>query len=93
LRAAISEVWGTCNVPEDEDDFTPHVSLAYSNRDGDMQPVLDAATAVSYHAGRGYHLSRRAHPAKTRIVSSTISSTSGRRTRGFRWVGWVHGDA
>jgi 2'-5' RNA ligase len=34
-------------VPEDEADFTPHVSLAYSNRDADLQPSLDAATAVT----------------------------------------------
>jgi 2'-5' RNA ligase len=47
LRAAISDVWGGERVPEDEAGFTPHVSLAYSNRDGDMQQVLDAATAVS----------------------------------------------
>lgn len=43
LRAAIADVWGTDSVPEDADDFTPHVSLAYSNSEGDMQPVLDAA--------------------------------------------------
>jgi 2'-5' RNA ligase len=52
LRAAIAEVWGPGNVPEDEDDFTPHVSLAYSNRDGDMQPILDAANAVSPTPGK-----------------------------------------
>jgi len=46
LRAAIADVWGAEFVPEDEADFTPHVSLAYSNRDGDMQPILDAATAA-----------------------------------------------
>ena len=47
LRGAIADVWGNDRVPEDETDFTPHVSLAYSNRDADLQPVLDAATAVT----------------------------------------------
>jgi 2'-5' RNA ligase len=51
LRAAIAEVWGGEHVPEDEADFTPHVSLAYSNRDGDMQPILAAACAVSPQPG------------------------------------------
>jgi 2'-5' RNA ligase len=47
LRAAIADVWGLENVPDDADDFTPHVSLAYSNRDGDLQTVLAAASAVT----------------------------------------------
>jgi 2'-5' RNA ligase len=47
LRAAIADVWGPEHVPDDADDFTPHVSLAYSNRDGDMQTVLTAASAVT----------------------------------------------
>ncbi|MBI1759069.1 MAG: 2'-5' RNA ligase family protein [Actinobacteria bacterium] len=51
LRAAIAEVWGRGHVPEDEAGFTPHVSLAYSNRDGDMRPVLNAATAISPNPG------------------------------------------
>jgi 2'-5' RNA ligase len=34
-------------VPEDGTDFTPHVSLAYSNHDADLQSSLDAATAVT----------------------------------------------
>jgi 2'-5' RNA ligase len=51
LRAAIGEVWGAANVPEDEDDFTPHVSLAYSNQAGDMEPILRAASAISPEPG------------------------------------------
>src|SRR5689334_136224 len=47
LRAAIADTRGASRVPEDEDDFTPHVSLAYSNRDGDMQSILDAAAVLS----------------------------------------------
>jgi 2'-5' RNA ligase len=46
LRAAIAEVWGAVRVPEEADDFTPHVSLAYSNRPGDMQPILEAANGA-----------------------------------------------
>lgn len=47
LRAAIADVWGASRVPDDEQAFTPHVSLAYSNRDGDMQPIHDAAAVTS----------------------------------------------
>lgn len=47
IRAAIADVWGSEHVPEDEAGFTPHLSLAYSNRAGDMQPILDAANAVT----------------------------------------------
>ena len=47
LRGAIADVWGADQVPEDEADFTPHVSLAYSNRDADMQPILDASTSIT----------------------------------------------
>jgi 2'-5' RNA ligase len=47
LRVAIAEVWGPDNVPEAADGFTPHVSLAYSNRDGDITPIQAATSAVS----------------------------------------------
>lgn len=47
LRAAIVEVWGPDDVPEAADGFTPHVSLAYSNREGDMAPIQAAASAVT----------------------------------------------
>jgi len=49
LRAAIADVWGKDAVPDSADDFTPHVSLAYSNRVGAMAPVFAAATATSPH--------------------------------------------
>ena len=52
LRGAIADVWGVDAVPDNSDDFTPHVSLAYSNQPGDMQPVLDAATSASPQPGR-----------------------------------------
>jgi hypothetical protein len=46
LRAAIADVWGADFVPGDEADFPPPVSPAYSTRDGDMQPILEAARAT-----------------------------------------------
>lgn len=46
LRAAIADVWGADNIPETQTGFAPHVSLAYSNQDGDMQPILDAASVT-----------------------------------------------
>lgn len=52
LRTAIAEVWGDSGVPEAADGFDPHVSLAYSNRSGEMAPILAAATAVDPPPGR-----------------------------------------
>lgn len=51
LRAAIADVWDAEQVPEDADDFAPHVSLAYSNRAGDMQPILEAVSAATCAPG------------------------------------------
>jgi 2'-5' RNA ligase len=48
LRAAVADVWGADRVLEgdhaffSDQGFVPHVSLAYSNRDADMQSILDA---------------------------------------------------
>ncbi|MGH3981265.1 MAG: 2'-5' RNA ligase family protein [Pseudonocardiaceae bacterium] len=39
IRAAIADVWGPDNVPEDHDNFRPHVSLAYSNTAGPAAPI------------------------------------------------------
>lgn len=47
LRGAIADVWGPDRVPETEDGFLPHLSLAYSNRDGDMRPILDAVAEIA----------------------------------------------
>ncbi|MEU8196444.1 2'-5' RNA ligase family protein [Microbispora amethystogenes] len=44
VRAAISDVW--TNVPEPEEGFTPHVTIAYSNADGPATPVVAALGAV-----------------------------------------------
>jgi 2'-5' RNA ligase len=54
LRAAIADVWGSDHVPEDADSFTPHVSLAYSNQPGDMQPILEAVGVGTPTPGRAY---------------------------------------
>jgi 2'-5' RNA ligase len=45
IRAAIADVWGAGNVPEDPDDFRPHVSLAYSNAAGPAAPIAQRLTA------------------------------------------------
>jgi 2'-5' RNA ligase len=42
IRRAIREVWGEPNVPEATDGWQPHVSLAYANAPGPLQPVADA---------------------------------------------------
>jgi 2'-5' RNA ligase len=47
LRAAIADVWGADHVPEDEAGFMPHVSLAYSNGVGPMEPILRAAAVAT----------------------------------------------
>jgi hypothetical protein len=38
---------GPGKVSEEPDDFTPHVSLAHSNRSGDAQPIVEAALSLS----------------------------------------------
>jgi 2'-5' RNA ligase len=45
IRAAIADVWGADNVPEQEAGFTPHVSVAYSNATGHAQPIFEAVAA------------------------------------------------
>ncbi|MGB6163315.1 MAG: 2'-5' RNA ligase family protein [Pseudonocardiaceae bacterium] len=46
IRAAIADVWGHDSVPEDPDDFRPHVSLAYSNAAGPAAPIAQRLTAL-----------------------------------------------
>jgi 2'-5' RNA ligase len=52
LRAAIGDVRGRDGVLEEEDAFTPHVSLAYSNGDAEMAPVVDALRALAPEPAR-----------------------------------------
>lgn len=45
LRAAIADVWGPDNVPEDPHHFRPHVSLAYSHNTGPAEPIIQRLAA------------------------------------------------
>jgi 2'-5' RNA ligase len=47
IRAAIADVWGPHNVPEDPHGFRPHVSLAYSNNTGPAEPIIQRLAAHS----------------------------------------------
>lgn len=47
IRAAIGDVWGPDEVPEDANGFRPHVSLAYSNADGPSEPIAERLAARS----------------------------------------------
>ncbi|GII60610.1 hypothetical protein Skr01_06950 [Sphaerisporangium krabiense] len=46
VRAAITDVWGAHRVP-DAPEWTPHVSLAYSNGEGSAAPYLEAVHGVA----------------------------------------------
>jgi len=46
VRAGIAEVWGVAGVPEAAGDYTPHVSLAYSDTDGPDEPYAAALAAA-----------------------------------------------
>ena len=52
VRASIADVWGVERVPEEESDFTPHVSLAYSKSDGPAQPIRRAAGSLNVEPAR-----------------------------------------
>jgi 2'-5' RNA ligase len=45
VRAAIAEIWGSEHVP-DGPDWTPHVSIAYSNTDGSAAPYVNALASI-----------------------------------------------
>jgi 2'-5' RNA ligase len=45
IRAAIADVWGPDNVPENAEEFRPHVSLAYSNTVGPAEPISQRLAA------------------------------------------------
>jgi 2'-5' RNA ligase len=49
IRDAIGEVWGQDNVPEPPNGFRPHVSLAYSNAAGPIEPVAEAVSGYTPH--------------------------------------------
>jgi 2'-5' RNA ligase len=69
IRAAMADVRGAAQVPESEE-WTPHISLAYSNSDGPAAPYIDAlqsvparlaSLAVAVSAVQLIELSRDAH--------------------------------
>lgn len=49
IRAAIGDVWGAEAVPEAEDGFRAHVSLAYANSAGPAEPVAEALRVKGDH--------------------------------------------
>ncbi len=46
IREAIAEIWGEEKVPESAEEFTPHVTLAYSNADGPAAPIIEQIEQV-----------------------------------------------
>ena len=46
LRTVIADVRGAGNMPEEPDDFRPHVSLAYSNAAGPAAPIAQRLRAL-----------------------------------------------
>ncbi|MEV0589428.1 2'-5' RNA ligase family protein [Nonomuraea sp. NPDC050310] len=70
IRQAIAEVWS--DVPEQEEGFAAHVSIAYSNSTGDPAPIAQALQAVD------------AAPAVTRIESAELI-VLGRDRHMYEW--------
>ncbi|GAA4615997.1 hypothetical protein GCM10023195_70880 [Actinoallomurus liliacearum] len=52
LRQAIGSVWGSDNVPEAEDKFRPHASVAYFEEDGTAAPYVAAVESISPQPAR-----------------------------------------
>ncbi len=46
VREAIADVWGRDRVPEAEDGWIPHVSLAYANVAGPAEPIFQTLVAL-----------------------------------------------
>ncbi|MFI6536652.1 2'-5' RNA ligase family protein [Nonomuraea sp. NPDC050547] len=70
IRRAIADVWPT--VPEPEDGFAAHVSIAYSNVQGPAQPIADALARVE------------AAPVTTRVETAELI-VLGRDNRMYEW--------
>ncbi|MEU0518173.1 2'-5' RNA ligase family protein [Streptosporangium sp. NPDC006007] len=70
IRAAIGDVWS--HVPEKAEGFAPHVTIAYSNAKGPMEPISAALDAVE------------ATPATARIRSAELI-VLGRDRRMYEW--------
>lgn len=76
VRAGIAEVWGADCVPEQDSDFIPHVSLAYSNSDGSAEPILRAAKSVDIT------------PAKATISAAQLIVLN-RDNRQYQWTDYA----
>lgn len=72
IRAAISDVRGAGNVPE-SDEWTPHISIAYSNGDGVASPYIAAVESVP-------------NPPVTLTVSRVNLIELSRDTRLYQWT-------
>jgi 2'-5' RNA ligase len=72
IRAAISDVRGAAGVPETEE-WTPHISLAYSNNDGIAAPYVAAVDSVS-------------NPPVTLTISKVHLIELNRDTRLYQWI-------
>ncbi|MFI9553751.1 2'-5' RNA ligase family protein [Nonomuraea endophytica] len=70
IRQAIAEVWPA--VPEPEEGFAAHVSIAYSNASGEAAPIDEALQAVD------------AAPAVARVESAELI-VLGRDNRVYEW--------
>jgi len=46
VRDAIAAVWGEERVPELAEDFSPHVTMAYSNGNGPAAPIIERVERV-----------------------------------------------
>jgi 2'-5' RNA ligase len=72
VRTGIAEVWGEAQVPEAAGDFTPHVSLAYSDTDGPDEPYAAALAETG--------------PRSATVELAAIQAISlGRHTHLYRW--------
>jgi 2'-5' RNA ligase len=72
IRSAIADVRGAEQVPE-SDEWTPHISLAYSNSDGLAAPFIDAVSSVS-------------NPPATLTVSKVHLIELNRDTHLYQWA-------
>ncbi|MGH3430618.1 MAG: 2'-5' RNA ligase family protein [Pseudonocardiaceae bacterium] len=73
IRTAIADVRGPDNVPENPDDFRPHVSLAYSNAAG-------SATSIAQRLAE-----RRVTSAEITVRRATLIDLN-RDQRAYQWT-------
>jgi 2'-5' RNA ligase len=84
IRAAIADVWGPDNVPEGADGFRPHVSLAYSNAAGPVEPIIRrlgaqiiTAAEITVHRAALIDLNRDHHVYEwTDIATADLRTTT-----------------